>query len=240
MKHFIALLAFAALILPGLSHAEAADGPLSFEAAPGDTASVQRGARNFVNYCSGCHTLKYMRYNRLAADLGISKDTLKSSLMFVKGLKTGSHMTNAMSAAEATKWFGKVPPDLTLEAEFKDPQWIYNYLQSFYLDPSRPMGVNNPLLPNVAMPNVLWSLQGWQKQVTDKDGESHLEAVSKGSMSEKEFQGFVGDIVNFLTYAAAPEHTMRMIIGPPVLIYLLIMFVLCYLLKKEFWRDVHH
>ena len=239
MKRFIAVLTFMALLAPAMSHAEGDEGPMPFSADVANTASLQRGARDFVNYCSGCHTLQYLRYERMAADLHIPKTLLEQNLMFVQGLKASSHMINAMSSSDAESWFSKAPPDLTLEAEVRSPRWIYNYLQSFYIDASRPSGVNNPLLPGVAMPDVLWSLQGWQKQVTEKGGESHFEAVSKGTMTEDQFRGFVGDITNFLTYAASPDALERSSLGPKVILYLLILMALAYLLKKEFWRDVH-
>lgn len=238
MRRLIVVLTFMVLLAPVLSHAED-DGPLHFSADVGNTTSVQRGARGFVNYCSACHTLKYLRYNQMAAGLGIPEKLLKQNLMFVEGLKPSSEMINAMSADDGKTWFGKAPPDLTLEAEYRSPRWIYNYLQSFYLDPKRPNGVNNPLLQNVAMPDVLWSLLGWQKQVTDKDGTTHFVTVSKGSMTAAQFRGFVADITNFLTFAASPDKIERSSLGPKVIIFLLILLVLTYLLKKEFWRDIH-
>lgn len=238
MKRLIVVLTFMALLVPALSHAED-DGPLAFSADVGNIASVQRGARDFVNYCAGCHTLKYLRYNQMASALDIPETLLKKDLMFVSGLKTSSEMINAMSPSDGKAWFNKAPPDLTLEAEYRSPRWIYNYLQSFYLDPKRPTGVNNPLLKNVAMPDVLWSLQGWQRLVTDKDGTTHFEAASKGSMTEEQFRGFVADVTNFLTFASSPDQIERSSLGPKVIIFLLILLVLTYLLKKEFWRDVH-
>ncbi len=240
MKHYIAVLTFIVLLAPALSHAEGDEGAIPFTADVGNTASVQRGARDFVNYCSGCHTLKYLRYNQMASGLNIPEKLLKKNLMFVSGLKPSSEMINAMSPSDAKSWFNKAPPDLTLEAGYRSPQWIYNYLQSFYLDPKRPTGVNNPLLKNVAMPDVLWSLQGWQKQVQDKAGDgSHMQAVSKGSMTEAQFRSFVADVTNFLTFASSPDQVERSSLGPKVIIFLLILLVLTYLLKKEFWRDIH-
>lgn len=239
MKRLIVVLTFMALLVPALSHAEGDEGPLPFSADVGDTASVQRGARDFVNYCSGCHTLKYLRYNQMASGLGIPEAMLKKNLMFVSGLKSSSEMINAMTPSEGEAWFNKAPPNLTLEAGYRSPRWIYNYLQSFYLDPKQPTGVNNTLLKNVAMPDVVWSLQGWQKQVTDKDGETHFEPASKGSMTQAQFQGFAADITNFLAFASSPDQIERSSLGPKVIIFLLILLVLTYLLKKEFWRDIH-
>ncbi|MDN5872932.1 MAG: cytochrome c1, partial [Sinobacteraceae bacterium] len=212
---------------------------ISYRASPGNIGSVQRGARDFMNYCAGCHTLKYLRYERLASDLNIPKNLLKKNLMFVAGQKTSSHVLNGMSAAEGKSFFAKAPPDLTLEAGHRGAKWIYSYLHGFYLDPSRPTGVNNTLIPNVAMPDVMWSLQGWQKRVEDEDGGYTLKSVTQGSMTPDQFDGFVRDISNFLAYAATPEHHTRMIVGPFVLLYLLILGVLCYLVKRAFWKDVH-
>jgi len=239
MKRLIAVLSFMALLAPALSHAEGDEGPLAFSADVANSASVERGARDFMNYCSGCHSLKYLRYERLGADYGIPKSLLRKDLVFLFGEKTSAEMVNAMSPEDAQTWFGKAPPDLTLEAEARSPQWIYNYLQSFYLDSSRPTGFNNPLLPGVAMPDVLWSLQGLQTMTEDKDGVMHFSPASKGSMTPAQFQGFVGDITNFLSYAASPDKLERSSLGPKVLLYLLVLLVVCYLLKKEFWRDVH-
>ena len=232
--------AFAALLLPALAHAEeGGSGPgwMEFKASPGNVASVQRGARDFMNYCSGCHSLKYLRYERLAKDTGIPEHLLKQDLMFAKDLKVGDHMTSAMPEKEATTWFGKAPPDLTLEANVRGAGWIYNYLQHFYLDDSRPSGVNNPQLPGVAMPDVLWSLQGWQKLDEGKDPK--FVSVSKGSMSPEQFQAFVADLTNFLDYAASPERSERLSLGLKVMIYLIIFAALMYLLNREFWRDIH-
>lgn len=239
MMRSITALIFIALLVPSAASAEY-QGPLPFSADVGNTASLQRGARDFVNYCAGCHTLKYLRYNQLAAGIGIPKKLLKNNLMFVSGLKSSQHMVNAMTAADAKAWFNKAPPDLTLEAEYRSPRWIYNYLQGFYLDPKRPTGVNNILLKNVAMPDVVWSLQGWQKKVENKTtGDVHLVAASKGSMTRAQFQRFAADITNFLTFAASPDALQRDSLAPKVIIFLIILFILCYLLKKEFWRDVH-
>lgn len=236
----IGLLCAVALVVPNLAAAEGGSLPLTFRASPDNVKSVQRGARDFMNYCAGCHTLKYLRFSRLGDDVGISKEMLQKNLMFVQGQKTTSHITNAMPSAEGKAFFGKAPPDLTLEAGFRSPKWIYNYLHGFYLDPERPTGVNNTLIKNVAMPDVIWSLQGWQKQVKGKDGDPRLELVSQGSMTPDQFDAFVADLTNFLAYAATPEHHLRATIGPFVLLYLVILGGFCYLVKRAFWKDVHH
>ncbi|HEU0195682.1 MAG TPA: cytochrome c1 [Nevskiaceae bacterium] len=228
-----------ALVLPGVSLAQEGAVESNFRASPGNTQSVSRGARDFVNYCAGCHTLKYLRYNQLGAALGISDATLEKTLIFPAKTKASSEMLNGMTAADGKAFFGKDPPDLSLEAQYRDPEWIYEYLHSFYLDPKRPTGVNNTLLPNVAMPDVVANLQGWQKRVKGADGKEGLELVSQGSMSPSQFDAFVGDLTNFLTFAATPEYHTRATIGPFVLLYLVILGILCYLVKREFWKDVH-
>lgn len=225
--------------LPLLAHADD-NGPgwMEFRASPNNTVSVQRGARDFMNYCSGCHSLGYLRYQRLADDLGIPATLLKQDLMFNPKAKPGDPIISAMPDKQAENWFGKAPPDLSLEARVRGAAWIYNYLQHFYLDPSRPNGVNNPQLPNVAMPDVLWSLQGWQA-LEGKSEDAHFKTISSGSMSAAQFQSFVADVTNFLDYAASPERGDRLSIGVKVMIYLVIFAVLMYLLNREFWRDIH-
>jgi ubiquinol-cytochrome c reductase cytochrome c1 subunit len=216
---------------------------LPFTPHPGDLYSVQRGARDFINYCAGCHSMKYLRYNRLAQDLGIPEELVKKDLIFT-GAKIGDPMQAALSPKLATQWFGRAPPDLSLEAEARGADWIYSYLQSFYLDPSRPYGVNNPYLPNLAMPDVLGALQGWQvlEKVTPgvpDAGAPHFKTIAPGSMTGEQFRDFVADLTNFMVYAAEPVRAERVRLGWSVLVYLVILTVLFYLLKKEFWRDVH-
>ncbi|MBX6421435.1 MAG: cytochrome c1 [Nevskia sp.] len=231
-------LAFAA---PAL-HAQETE-TMPFTPHTGDLKSLQRGARDFINYCSGCHSMKYLRYNRLAQDLGIPEDLVKKNLIFT-GAKIGDAIETALPSKLGTQWFGRAPPDLTLEAEARGADWIYSYLQSFYLDPSRPLGVNNPYLPNPAMPAVLGSLQGWQvlekaAPGAEEAGLPHFKTVVPGRMTAEEFRGFVADLTNFMVYAAEPVRAERVRLGWKVLVYLVILTVLFYLLKKEFWRDVH-
>jgi len=219
---------------------------LHFSADSGNAASVQRGARNFMAYCSGCHSLKYLRYNRLGEDLGIPDDVLKKNLMFTSD-KLGDQIKVAMPAA-SEQWFGRVPPDLSLETRARGADWVYTYLLSFYLDESRPLGVNNTVLAGASMPHVLWELQGWQKKVEHKaegehggghHGGSPFEKVTDGSLKPAEYEAFVGDLVNFLDYASEPGKQARIALGLKVMLYLFGLLVLTYLLKKEFWRDVH-
>jgi ubiquinol-cytochrome c reductase cytochrome c1 subunit len=213
---------------------------------PGNQQSLQRGARLFVNYCLSCHAAGLMRYERMGQDLGISELQVAENLMFTGG-KVGDLMTVATDPEDAVEWFGTVPPDLSVIARARGVDWLYTYLRSFYLDPSRVTGVNNLVFPDVGMPDVLWELQGWQKPVIttvkDTDGTEHkvidLELVEPGLMSPKEFDRAVRDLVNFLDYMAEPGKHDRQALGVKVILFLLVFLVVAYLLKKEFWKDVH-
>ncbi|MBA4286630.1 MAG: cytochrome c1 [Xanthomonadaceae bacterium] len=251
MNQTLTRLARAAVVAAGalvanLAGANAGVELLHFSADSGNAASVQRGARNFMAYCSGCHSLKYLRYNRLGEDLGIPDDVLKKNLMFTSD-KLGDPIKVAMPAA-SEQWFGRVPPDLSLETRARGADWVYTYLLSFYLDESRPLGVNNTVLAGASMPHVLWELQGWQKKAEHKaegehDGGHHggspFEKVTDGSLKPAEYEAFVVDLVNFLDYASEPGKQARISLGLKVMLYLFGLLVLTYLLKKEFWRDVH-
>lgn len=209
------------------------------------TESLQRGARNFMNYCSGCHSLKYLRYNRLAADLKIPESEL-GNLIFTPA-KPFDEINTAMPA-DSTDWFGKPPPDLTLMARERGVNYIYSYLHGFYQDKTRPWGVNNLYLSGTAMPHVLGSLQGLQKPVYKNEKDPHgsakmvlvgVEAMTPGAMKPEEYDQFVRDIANFLDYAAEPVKAKRESMGVFVVLLLLVFFVFAYLLKKEYWKDVH-
>ncbi|HEY0180482.1 MAG TPA: cytochrome c1 [Dokdonella sp.] len=205
---------------------------------------MQRGARLFFNYCSGCHSLQYLRYSRLAEDLGLDEKSVEANLVFT-GAKIGEHATNHMPAADAAKWFGKTPPDLSLEARAKGSDWIYNYLKSFYLDPSRPLGWNNTVFPNVSMPNPLWEMQGQQVAVQKPTPDGHpgpverLELRTPGTQTPEQFDRTVRDIAAFLQYAGEPAALKREAMGVWVLLYLALFTLIAYLLKHEFWKDVH-
>ena len=214
---------------------------------PTNQESLQRGARTFVNYCMGCHSAKYERYNRMARDLGMSEDDVIDNLMFTD-TKIGDTMKIAMQAKDAKKYFGAAPPDLTLIARRRGADWLYTYLRTFYLDSSRPFGVNNKVFDKVGMPDVLWELQGWQKPVyeteTDVNGNEHkklvdLELVKQGAQSPAEYDRTVRDLVNFLTYMAEPVKLQRQALGIKVLLFLFVLLIVTYLLKKEYWKDVH-
>jgi ubiquinol-cytochrome c reductase cytochrome c1 subunit len=213
---------------------------------PTNKQSLQRGARLFVNYCLSCHPASLMRYERMGKDLGIDDKLVAENLMFTGG-KVGDLMTVATSPADAKEWFGTVPPDLSVIARARGVDWLYTYLRSFYLDPSRVTGVNNLVFPDVGMPDVLWELQGWQKPVitTEKDPDGterkviNLELVTPGLLSPQEFDRAVRDLVNFLDYMAEPGKHDRQALGVKVILFLLVFLVVAYLMKKEFWKDVH-
>ena len=184
-----------------------------------DTASLQNGAKLFMNYCSGCHAISFMRYNRIAKDLSLSDSLVAEHLMF-SGDKTGETITTAMPKEAATKWFGGPPPDLSLIARAKGTDWIYTYLRGFYKDESKVFGVNNKVLENASMPDALWSL--------------------KEEKSELEFNQDVRDITNFLDYVGEPAKLIRTSLGVWVLLFLSVLLVLTVLLKKEYWKDVKY
>jgi len=208
--------------------------------------SLQRGARNFVNYCLGCHSARYMRYSQLAQDLALTDDELQENLMFT-GTRIYDAMVSSMPAEHARIWFGNAPPDLSLIARSRGVDYVYTYLKSFYDDPSRPTGANNAVLPQTAMPDVLAVLQGRQKprfeSKPDEDGNvvQHLvgmEPVSPGEMTAAEFEGFVRDTVTFLEYVSEPAKSQRRSLGVWVILYLLMFTAFTYFLKKEYWKDV--
>ena len=212
-----------------------------------DRASLQHGAKLFVNYCVSCHSASFMRYNRIAADLGIPEDKLKQNMMFTTD-KIGDTMTVAMRPQDAETWFGIAPPDLSVIARSRGPDWLYSFLQGFYIDEKRPTGVNNLYFPSTAMPHVLWELQGMQRPVyhtvTDEEGRDvqaieHLEQASKGRQSESEYKSTVRDLVNFLVYLGEPAKLVRYKLGVAVLLFLTVLLVVVYLLKREYWKDVH-
>jgi ubiquinol-cytochrome c reductase cytochrome c1 subunit len=207
-----------------------------------NTASLQRGAKYFVNYCLGCHSAKYVRYNRLGEDLQISNRQLIDNLMFT-GERPFDTMSIAMKPEDAKRWFSISPPDLSLIARSRGTDYIYTYLHSFYVDPSRPTGVNNILLPNTSMPHVLWQLQGIQRAVfeTDEHGVKELvrfEMVRPGELEPRAYDDVVRDIVNFLDYIGEPMKRERQQLGVRVIGFLLVFLLISYMLKKEIWKDV--
>src|SRR3954471_10636938 len=226
IKRYLSAMALALGLLvatvPTLA-AEGGEGLPSAGTNVNDRASLQRGAKLFFNYCVGCHSLKYVRYSRVASDLGLSEDEVMSNLNFT-GAKFGEPVISHMPADSAKTWFGKEPPDLSLEARAKGVDFIFNYLNSFYLDPSRPVGWNNTVFPNASMPNPLWELQGLQVAV--KKGEGGGTSMEKGEgkppgrVSEPQYDQAVRDISAFLAYAGEPAALKRTAIGIWVLLYL--------------------
>ena len=245
-KKWIALLAStAAGLLFSVAALAASGGPVQQAGNDlSDQASLQRGATAYMNYCSGCHSLKFLRYQRMAEDLGLTEEEVMGNLNFT-GAKYGEHIQVTMRNADGAAWFGNAPPDLSLISRVRGSNWIYTYLKSFYLDDTRPLGWNNQLFPNVSMPNPLWELQGLQHAefgAPDATGERHVERLvvtSAGVASAADFDQVVRDITNFLEYAGEPAALKRQAIGVWVILFLVFLAFLAWLLKNEYWQDVH-
>lgn len=230
------LTAFAADPLVPLEHAD-------IDVA--DQKALQRGASLFVNSCMGCHSVQYMRWDRVGRDIGITVDQLRDYLQ-TTGERPGDPMHIAMDPADGERWFGLAPPDLTLTARSRGPDWVYSFLLSFYVDDSKASGVNNLVFPDTAMPHVLADLQGLQRAVyrdgaTDDDEPviAGLELASEGSLSPDEYRRAARDITTFMSYLGEPAQLERHGLGAMVLLFLLIFFVFAFLLKREYWKDVH-
>jgi len=220
-------------------------------------ASLQNGAKLFVNYCLSCHSAKAMRYNRMARDLGLSEKQVLDNLIFTADFskkpagdpsKVGSLMDVAMRTDDAKQWFGTKIPDLSVVARARGADWLYTYLRTFYIDESRPFGMNNQRFPSVGMPHVLWELEGLKKPVYEShkglDGHDQkvivgYETVVPGKMSKVEYDNAMTDLVNFMVYMGEPALLERKTIGIWVILFLLIFLVLAYGMKKEFWKDIH-
>ena len=210
--------------------------------------NLQRGARTFVNYCLSCHSASFMRYSRLADDLGLSKDVVEKNLMFTTD-KIGDPMQVAMKPADAEQWFGVAPPDLSVIARARGADWLYSFLMSFYRDDKRPTGVNNLYFPETAMPAVLSRLQGVQVKAAASGehaaahGEGHaapmLELAMAGQQTPEEYAATVRDLVSFMVYLGEPAKLVRYKIGFWVLAFLFVLFIATYLMKREYWKDVH-
>lgn len=245
MKKWIVML-FA--LLPSLAIAAGAGVPLDKAHNDlRDKASLQNGAKLFMNYCFGCHATQYQRYERVADDLGIPHDLMKENLIFEPQTKIGELMVNAIPAKSAAQWFGTAPPDLTLVARVRGVDWLYTYLRSFYADPSRPFGVNNMVFPSVGMPHVLEGLQGTPEPifethiVDDEEVQTVVGVKSKGNgeLNAEEYDNAVRDLVNFLEYSAEPVKLERQTLGWWVMGFLVLFAIVVIALKKEYWRDVH-
>jgi ubiquinol-cytochrome c reductase cytochrome c1 subunit len=256
MKEFLAVLALAASAVIVAPVALASEGEVKLESAPivvRDVASLQAGARTFVNYCLNCHSASLMRYNRLR-DLGLSEQQIKDNLMFTAD-KVGEMMSIGMNKKDAADWFGAAPPDLSVTARSRGEDWLYGYLRGFYRDPSSATGWNNTVFDRVAMPHVLWQLQGERilkeevvkdaagKEARDGHGNvmktARFEAVTPGTLSPLEYDTTVRDLVNFMTWMSEPTQVLRKQVGVWVLFFLAVLVALTYALYKEFWKDVH-
>jgi len=198
-----------------------------------DKDSLQRGARNFINYCLNCHSANYMRYSQLL-EIGLSEEVIKKNLLFTQD-KVGETMAIAMNKQDAAAWFGAPPPNLSVTARSRGADWIYSYLRSFYKDSSRDMGWNNLVFSNSAMPHILWELQGEQK-LDKKTG--HLKLVKAGIMTPKEYDQFVADLTNYMVYMSEPHQQKRKQIGYFVIAFLVLLLILTINLKREYWKNI--
>ncbi|CAK0741529.1 Cytochrome c1 [Gammaproteobacteria bacterium] len=207
-----------------------------------DIASLRKGAETFAHYCLTCHSASFMRYSRIGQDLGWSEEEVMNRLVSTNS-KIGDPMTVAMPKAEAKKWFGRVPPDLSVITRSRGSEWVYTYLKSFYVDPSRPFGVNNLVFKDVGMPHVLWELQGYAEPIIEEhDGHKVVtgaKVVKPGRYTPEQYEQTVHDLVNFLTYVGEPSKIERQRLGLWVLLFLAVFTALAYLLKREYWRDIH-
>jgi ubiquinol-cytochrome c reductase cytochrome c1 subunit len=230
-----------ALLAVSTAARAASEGPLQHvNVNVRDTAAVQRGARLFVNYCFSCHGASYMRYNRLAEDLGLGEELVMQNLVFADA-KIGDTMDIAMRPADAEAWLGKLPPDLSLIARSRGADWLYTYFLTFYRDEAG--GWNNLMLPNASMPHVLWQMQGIQEPVyADHDGRQvieELELAEPGLQSPEDYQASMRDLVTFFEYLSEPTEIKRRNVGIWVMLFLALFALLTYALKAEYWRDVH-
>lgn len=245
MKRYMSIIALTfGLLFGGMPvHAEGG-GLLKSGSDVRDRASLQHGAKLFFNYCVGCHSLKYMRYSRIADDLGLTEKEVMQNLNFT-GARFDDPVISHMPAELAKTWFGKAPPDLSLEVEAKGTDWVYTYLNSFYLDSNSPIGWNNTTLPNAAMPFPMWELQGMQTAVMSaaKAGEGptveKLVLSHPGTMTPAQYQQATRDLTSFLEYASEPAALQRHHYGIWVLLFLAFFTLLALMLKKEYWKDVH-
>src|SRR5690242_682228 len=232
MKHILLSMTLALGLLVGSTQAIASEGGAELPSAGvnlRDQASLQRGARLFFNYCVGCHSLQYQRYSRIAEDLGLTEKEVMDNLNFT-GAKFGDTVVSHMPEDLAKQWFGKAPPDLSLEVRAKTADWVYGYLNSFYLDPSRPVGWNNTVFPNASMPFPLWELQGVQTAVKKPGSEDveKLELSQPGRMTPAQYQQATRDLTNFLAYVSEPAALQRHAYGIWVILFLALFTLLAY------------
>ena len=233
-KSYIKNLLIALMLLPMFALANTTKITVTAPIDANDKASLQRGARTFVNSCLNCHSANYMRYNRLK-DIGLTEAQIKDNLLFA-GEKVGDTMKVAMNPVDAKKWFGVAPPDLSVEVRARGADWIYAYLRGFYRDETRPTGWNNTVYDKVAMPHVLYELQGEQVM----NHETHqLELVKPGKLSPEEYNNFVGDLTNFMAYMSEPGKQQRKHLGLWALLFLGVLLVLAKKLKNAYWKDIN-
>ena len=253
MKRILIMLLLMVAAAPALGAGGGAFQPANTQM--GDRASLQRGAKLFANYCQSCHSATFMRYSRMAEDLGLNEADVVKSLIFT-GAKVGEPMTVAMTSEQGEKFFGKAPPDLsvTVRSKAQGPDWVYTYLKSFYVDESRPVGWNNSVLVGASMPNVLWELGGTQAAVFEPKHDGHcaegrpevegkclvkFQTLTPGIMGPEQFDEAVRDLTAFLQYVAEPAALERHAYGPWVILFLSLFTFIAWMLKHEYWRDVH-
>ena len=229
MRFFIIIFLFISPLSFSAENIELSKAPVDLT----DNQSLQRGARTFTNYCLNCHSAKYMRYSNLQ-DIGLSAETIKNDLLFT-GNKIGDTMSVNMSMKDSKKWFGASPPDLSVVARSRGADWIYSYMRGFYRDPTRPMGWNNTVYVNSAMPHILWELEG-EKILNPKT--KKLEKFSSGKLNAKEYDATIADLTNYLVYMSEPDQLKRKKMGYYVIGFLLLLLFLTIKLKKEYWRDI--
>ena len=229
MRFFIIIFLFISQLSFSAENIELSKAPVDLT----DNLSLQRGAKIFTNYCLNCHSAKYMRYSNLQ-DIGLSAETIKNDLLFT-GNKIGDTMSVNMSMKDSKKWFGAAPPDLSVVARSRGADWIYSYMRGFYRDPTRPMGWNNTVYVNSAMPHILWELEG-EKILNPKT--KKLEKFSSGKLNAKEYDATIADLTNYLVYMSEPDQLKRKKMGYYVIGFLLLLLFLTIKLKKEYWRDI--
>jgi ubiquinol-cytochrome c reductase cytochrome c1 subunit len=229
MRFFIIIFLFISPLSFSAENIELSKAPVDLT----DNLSLQRGAKIFTNYCLNCHSAKYMRYSNLQ-DIGLSAETIKNDLLFT-GNKIGDTMSVNMSMKDSKKWFGAAPPDLSVVARSRGADWIYSYMRGFYRDPTRPMGWNNMVYVNSAMPHILWELEG-EKILNPKT--KKLEKFSSGKLNAKEYDATIADLTNYLVYMSEPDQLKRKKMGYYVIGFLLLLLFLTIKLKKEYWRDI--
>jgi len=229
MRFFIIIFLFISPLSFSAENIELSKAPVDLT----DNLSLQRGAKIFTNYCLNCHSAKYMRYSNLQ-DIGLSAETIKNDLLFTDN-KIGDMMSVNMSMKDSKKWFGAAPPDLSVVARSRGADWIYSYMRGFYRDPTRPMGWNNTVYVNSAMPHILWELEG-EKILNPKT--KKLEKFSSGKLNAKEYDATIADLTNYLVYMSEPDQLKRKKMGYYVIGFLLLLLFLTIKLKKEYWRDI--